>query len=421
MDAARGAAVDALSVVVTGFRLALRHLPTLLVIYLFGAAARHGVLWASVELSASHSTLAGLLLPLAPMSTLTAIVLMLRVVSSELEWASFGSATSDDGGYLALLASALIPFLTVYAAQGYLKQDLHEFINAATYDEIFGSAGSFYGESANLDRTFIATGVSLAGLVALALLLRFLLNRFDLPSRHVGFGVVAGYVEVLWLFLLAAQFTRYQARVWDWVTERKAVDWVEDRWSDVLSAAGPFKAPLDAVAHGIGNLLTDADAVVVVPIAWLTVGAVALGQRVEPPAPKHRPRAARLAQRVPPVVRRVSHEATADLRSRFADLGNGLRMLAVGGLLPMLMFCLVFIIARQAGALTVEVWRLIAGPASRDTALAFSPYVDVMSQGVYTLALVGLLAAAIDRVLANQPVTASPEPAGSSASSGSSA
>lgn len=390
-----------MSVVLAGLRLAIRHLPTLLVIYLFGAAARNGVLWASVELSASHSTLAGLLLPLAPMSTLTAIVLMLRVVSSELEWASFGS-TDDRGTHLSLLASALIPFLTVYAAQGYLKDDLREFINAASYDEIFGSAGSFYGESANTSRALIATGTLLIGLIAVALVLRFLLNRFDLPSKHLAFGIAAGYVEVLWLFLLAAQFTRYQARVWDWVTERKAVDWVEDRWAGLLDVVGPLKAPLDAMAHGLGNLLSDADAVVVVPIAWLTVGAVALGQRVEP-KPRTSRDTGRLTKRVPAVVRRVGHEATADLRSRFSDLGNGLRLLALGGLLPMLMFCLVFIVARQAGSLTAELWRWVAGPADRDTALAFSPYVDVLTNGVYTLALVGLLAAAIDRVVANQP------------------
>ena len=394
-----------MSVVITGLRLALRHLPTLLVIYLFGAAARNGVLWASVELSASHPTLAGLLLPLAPMSTLTAIVLMLRVVSAELEWASFGASTDQQGGrYLGLLASALIPFLTVYAAQGYLKEDLREYINAATYDEIFGSAGSFYGESANTGRALVASGTLLFGLVAVAFTLRYLLNRFDLPSKHVGFGVAAGYVEVLWLFLLASQFSRYQESIWDWVTERKAVDWVQDRWEGVLDLVGPLRAPLDAIAHGLGNLLTDADTVLLIPIAWLTVGAVALGHRVEPKGRSEgNPRVQRLAQRVPGVVRRVGHEATSDLRSRFSDLGNGLRLLALGGLLPMLMFCLVFVVARQAGNLTVELWRLVAGPADRDTALAFAPYVEVMNNGVYTLALVGLLAAAIDRVLANQP------------------
>lgn len=394
-----------MSVVITGLRLALRHLPTLLVIYLFGAAARNGVLWASVELSASHPTLAGLLLPLAPMSTLTAIVLMLRVVSAELEWASFGASTDQQGGrYLGLLASALIPFLTVYAAQGYLKEDLREYINAATYDEIFGSAGSFYGESANTGRALVASGTLLFGLVAVAFALRYLLNRFDLPSKHVGFGVAAGYVEVLWLFLLASQFSRYQESIWDWVTERKAVDWVQDRWEGVLDLVGPLRAPLDAIAHGLGNLLTDADTVLLIPIAWLTVGAVALGHRVEPKGRSEgNPRVQRLAQRVPGVVRRVGHEATSDLRSRFSDLGNGLRLLALGGLLPMLMFCLVFVVARQAGNLTVELWRLVAGPADRDTALAFAPYVEVMNNGVYTLALVGLLAAAIDRVLANQP------------------
>ena len=104
---------------------------------------RNGVLWASVELSDSHHTLAGLLLPLAPMATLTAIILMLRHVAMSLPWASFGDGVEDQRAsarYLGLLASTLIPFLTVYAAQGYLKEDLRAFVNAAIYDEIFGQA-----------------------------------------------------------------------------------------------------------------------------------------------------------------------------------------------------------------------------------------------------------------------------------------
>lgn len=416
MDAARGALVDAVSVVVIGVGLALRHLPTLLLIYLVGAGVRNGVMWAAVELSDSHRTLAGLLLPLAPMATLTAIVLMLRVVASELHWATFDPGSG--ARYLGLLASTLIPFLTVYAAQGYLKDDLKEFINAAAYDEIFGQAGSFYGESADIDRTIIASGWLLAALVLTALLVRFLLTRFDLPSKHVSFAIGAAYVEVLWMFALASQLTRYQGTIWAWVEQRKAVDWVQDRWTALLEVVGPFAAPLQALARGLGNLLSDADAVVVVPIAWLTVGAVALGQRVDAPTvprPGGRRGPGRYVARVPAVVRRAGVEATADLRSRFTRLGQGLRLLAIGGLLPMLMFCIVFVVARQAGNLTAELLRSLIGPLERDTGLAVSPYVELATDGVYTVALVGLLAAAIDRIVRRQQRDESAQPIGSSA------
>ena len=42
-----------------------------------------------------------------------------------------------------------------------------------------------------------------------------------------------------------------------------------------------------------------------------------------------------------------AHEATASVRGRFSALGNGIRLLAVAGLAPMLLFCLVFLLSRQ--------------------------------------------------------------------------
>ncbi|MET0447473.1 MAG: hypothetical protein ABW004_03665, partial [Aeromicrobium sp.] len=352
MTTIRGALTDSISVVLVGLRLVFSHLPTLLAIYLTGAALRNGILWAAVELSADHRTLAGFLLPLAPMATLTAIILMLRQVATSLSWASFGAGvdgTRQAGRYLGLLSSALIPFLTVYAAQGYLREDARQFVNEALYDELFGSAATFYGERADVDRAIIADGAALVGIIVVALVLRFLIGRLGLPARHVSWGVLAAYVEVIWLFLLATQFTRYQERVWSWITERRFVDWVDDRWDRLIEIAGPLGRPIQAVADGIGNVLTDADTVLIIPIAWLTVGAVALGQKSETPAQRRRRFIAEdRIKRVPRAVRRVGHEATADIRGRFSGLANGLRMLAMGGLLPMLLFCIVFLVAREA-------------------------------------------------------------------------
>ena len=413
MTTIRDALADALSVVLVGFRLAVGHLPTLLVIFMAGAMVRNGVVWASVELSDSHRTLAGFVLPIAPMATLAAIILMLRQVASGLSWASFDGTTStrQAGPYLGLLTSALIPFLTVYAAQGYLKEDLLQFRNETTYDEILGSANAFYGVANDPERAFFADGALLFAIVAVALVIRFLIGRLGLPARHVSWGVAAAYVEVIWLFLLATQFTLYQDRVWSWVLDRRFVDWVVDRWEQLIVFVGPLGRPLEAVVAGIGNLLTDANAVLLIPVAWLTVGAVALGQKIPAPTQRRRRFAAEeRLKRVPHAVRRVGHEATADLRGRFSGLGNGIRLLAVGGLLPMLLFCLVFVIARQAGQLVIVVWRAVVGPVARDDALAFYPYLTVASNAVYTVLLVGLLAAAIDRIIRRREISATEAP-----------
>ena len=403
----REAVVDAVSVMANGLRLIARHWPVLLAIFLFGSAVRNGVLWGAVSLSKHHSTLAGFLLPLAPLATLTAIILMLRTVSASLSHASFTGETAgtEAGGprartYLALLASTLVPFLAVYAAQGYLKADVRLFVNAATYDEIFANAGAFYGKSANAERAIVASGTLLFGIVIVALVLRFLLDKLDLPQKHFAWGLVAAYVEVFWLFLVARQVTNYQDDVWGWVKDRRFVHWVEDRWAWIVDVVGPIGHPLQSVMHGIGNLLTDADSIVIIPIAWLTVGAVALGHQIGAPQREKRPtRWHPHIQRVPARVRKWSDEATSGIRGRFTGLGDGVRLLLVGGIVPMMLFCLVFIVARKAGYLAAELWRLIVGPQSRDYALAFSPYFDILSTAVYSLLLVGLLGAAIDRII----------------------
>lgn len=407
MGEIRSAFVDAFSVMANGLRLIARHWPVLLAIFLFGSAVRNGTLWAAVSLSKHHSTLAGFLLPFAPLATLTAIVLMLRTVSPSLAHASFTgdvaasrAATPRARTYLNLLASTLVPFLAVYAAQGYLKEDVRLFINAATYDEIFGNAAAFYGKSVNTSRAVVASGAVLIGIVVIALIVRFLLDKFDLPQRHFGWGLLAAYVEVFWLFLVARQVTDYQDKVWDWIGDRRFVDWIEHRWADVIDLVGPIGHPLQSIMHGIGNVLTDADSILIIPVAWLTVGAVALGHQIGAPERERRPsRWQPHIERVPARVRRWSGEATSGIRGRFTGLGNGIRLLIVGGLVPMMLFCLVFVVARKAGYLAAELWRFAVGPQSRDHALAFSPYFDILSTAVYSLLLVGLLGAAIDRII----------------------
>jgi Na+/phosphate symporter len=70
----------------------------------------------------------------------------------------------------------------------------------------------------------------------------------------------------------------------------------------------------------------------------------------------------------------------------------------------------VFVIARQAGHLVIEVWRAVVGPVARDDALAFYPYLTVVSNAVYTVLLVGLLAAAIDRIIRRREISATEAP-----------
>lgn len=411
-----GAGLDVGAVLVRAVGLLWRHWPALVLLYLLGAAGHNGILWFCVWLSEDHSTTAAFILPLVPMATLTALILMLRTLTP-----SLAHIRPPAVNRLTLLASTLIPFLTVYVSQEYLKEDTREFVNAASVDELLERAGT---DTFNADRTSIASGAALVGIVAGALLVRWLLDRFDLPQKAVGWGLFAAYVEVLWVWILAKRLSNFTEGVEAWVKDRRLSHWLLDRWADLIDLLGPVGHPVEAVGNWFWGALGQADAVIVVPIAWLTVGAVVYGRRLERPTapaaeaagPTTVPRWRHGVQRLPAPVRRAGSEATASFRGRFSALGNGIRLLAVAGLAPMLLFCLVFLLSRQVEVGVGELLRLVVGPRDYRDALTLAPYLDVVTRGAYTVVLVVLLGAAVDRILGHlesegEVAPAQPEPA----------
>ena len=255
MRSLRGALGDALAVIINGLRLVARHAPTLLVIYLFGSTVRNGVLWASVEVSAHNSTLAGFMLPLAPMATLdrdhpdAAGRVEVPLVSVVRRTRPAPTPRRRRGSVSSRAPS--IPFLTVYAAQGYLKEDIRLFVNEASYDEIYGTAGSFYGHAAD-SGPYDHRRRHPAGrdIVVVALVLRFAIDKLDLPSKHTTWGLLAAYVEVLWLFLIAAaghEVPGPRVGVGDRPTVRRAGS--RTAWATLTDAVGPIGDPLRSTAH----------------------------------------------------------------------------------------------------------------------------------------------------------------------------
>ena len=424
---------DASSVVADGVRLAWRHLPVLLVLFLFGAAVRGGVIWLAVEVSDQHPLLAQLLLPLAPIGTLAAIIFMLRTLSPSLRHASFATAPPGPagptapagpagppasgsgrvGGRLGLLASMLVPFLTVYSAQGFLEADRRQFINQAAFQEFRASADFFYGSDSGPLRFIIGDRAFLLGVIVVAFVLRRMINRFQLAEKHTSVGLFAAYVEIFWIFSLAVFADQLLQRFADWRDSRAFTVWALDGWHGVVEVLGPVGVPVKAVVDTVAGLVANGADLVVVPIAWLTVGAVAYGRRdrIAPPTGAVPPlpatgrwrrsvdAVAARSRRVPAPVRRLGRNATADLRDRFRTFADGVRLLVVAGLVPMLLFCVVFMVARGVHWGVGELLRLARGPVDASTGLAFLPWFNVAQMACYTVMLVGLIAAAVDRII----------------------
>jgi hypothetical protein len=397
------------AVVVTGVRLWLRHWPVLVAIALLGGAGRMGAIWAATVTSDKNNTLGVLILVFAPLASVTAIVLMLYTLRHSMPHlrsvAAGGAPTSHTTGrerrLLDVLASVLVPFLAVYASYGLLREDTDRYVNAAVADEFLANADIFYNPETAIDtdRFAFATGWLAFGIVAGAIVLRWGLGRLEGARGWLWLGFAGAYVEVLWLTTLAAHLTTYKDQAWDWAESRRGVDMFAGWWLDLVDRLGPLGNPFDAAGNWVFGVLGEFDALVVVPLSWLAVGAVVYGYRlVPPPEPKHRER--KILAAVPQPVRHWSGELVADVRERFTGLTGGIRQLAIAGLAPMLIFGLAFLAsARIEDGMNLAARHLI-GPQELDTWLAFSPHVETITRALGLTVTMCLLAAAVDRVLA---------------------
>ncbi|WP_193610326.1 hypothetical protein [Nocardioides lijunqiniae] len=415
----RDSVVDAGLVVADALRLLAHHWAALVSIFLLGLAARNAAMWAAVLLGRDHPVLASLLVPLAPLAMVIALVLMLRVAGSSARWTLQSASPEESEGEtrrerLALLASALVPFLTVYALQGHLDADRDQFINESYADE-FASGAMFSGAELD-DRTLVTVTSWQLGLVVTALTMRSVLDRLDLARRHTGWAFLAALVEVTWLTWLAALLTTRWHDASGWVGDRAVVDEAGEAWRRATAALGPLTDPVRALGEVLAGIVTGISDIVVTPVAWLTVGAVVLAgglrdsrrarleqhrlvvrarERVEPRL------AARRAGRPDRPARRAwSPDRVGDLLGRrFEELVAGLRTLVHAGLVPVLTFCLVLGLARLAEWGTALLLRALVGPRDPDTMLAFSPYLELATRTVYTVVIVVLVAAAVSRLL----------------------
>lgn len=426
----------AFAVVWKALRLLAAHWPVLLVVLLLGAAGRELALWGSFELSKVSPVGATITVALAPLASVIALVVALRLLMPSMDHVS-DEARMPRSRQLVVVGSALVPFLAVYAAEGFLRKDARRFVNE-TYTDEYLSTDWFAGEVAD-ERTWAgASWVVTLAIVVIALVLRWGLDRFALAQRHWGFGFLAGWVEALWLLTIATTISTNWSRVWAWVLDRRGVSWLLEGYQWVIGVLGPVGGAFDAAVSWLWGLLGNFDTLVVVPLAWLTVGAVVYGRELGEAAPEpdlrqvgqrvartleeeiedERARArwealeqraaqareqAELARRrasvVPEWLRAWLTGPLTSITGRFASLGKGLLTLVRAGLVPMVTLCLVLVAGRHAGSLVSDLGRRVIGPMDTEWAIAISPIFDTALTLVNTLLMVVLIAAAVDRFL----------------------
>ena len=397
----RDALGAAVMVVADAAKLLVRNLPALLTVFLLGTAAHNGVMWAAVLIGRDHVVVASLIVPLAPLSMAIGIVAMIRIAGG-------GLLTPREAGSvgrrITLFTSTLVPFLAVYALSGELTADRDQFINESYADDFYNIGTSLTGAMddrslATVDGWMIAIAVIFFGF-------RMLIDVLDLEEKHAVWALVQVVVEVTWLTWLATYITKRWTAAKDWTGDRVVFHELGDAWASFTRSLGPLTDPLRALGDLVSDAVNGISDIVVTPIAWLVVGAVILAGGL--------PTSRRAALDLPTPARQVRDrfsgfrrlgdrrgpaKAIELLTRRFGDLVDALRVLRHAGLLPVLAFCLVFPLASLAEWGAVELLRRAIGPQDPFTMVLFSTYPDILTKAVYTLVVVAVVVAALQRLL----------------------
>lgn len=398
---------DLPGVLATAGRLLARHWPALLALAFLGTAVRAGAIWLAVVVSDKSAFIAQLIMILAPLGYLVPIIVMLRLCRSSLP--SIAALEAADGPVAVterrerrlvdVTVSMLVPFLAVYVASSLLSDDLVRFLNQAAYEEYSQDSGGSPVEYDFIGRLGVYQETTLIAIIAVAWILRWALGRFERRTSFLALAFVGALVEVYYTTQVAKTVEEAKAGAGRWVENRSSVNWVVDRYDSMVDRLGWLANPVDRVTDWLFGLFGSLDAVVVVPLAWLTLGAVVLGHKLAAPKPVTHPVLDRLTA-IPERIRQPLGSLAADIKERFSAFFNGLRLLAEAGLFPMLAFSLVFLLVLQLAQVFAWMLRFIIGPIETTTWLAFSPMENGLGLALSMALTAPLLAAALDWLVA---------------------
>ena len=396
---------DVPAVVLAAARLIAQHWPALLALAFLGTGLRAGVLWLAVIVSDQSSFAAQLILVMAPLGYLLPIIAMLYLCRGSLpNVAAVGASPGPEATtekrerrLVDVSVSVLVPFLAVYVSYGLLDEDRQRFINEAAFAEFNEFNLARPPDYDYAGRVGIYAPLTVLAIVLVAWVLRFALGRMEKATSFLALAFVGALAEVYYTSQVARRVSGLQASAVDWVEQRRVASGVVDRYGDTVDRLGWLGNPVDSFTTWLFALVGSFDAVIVVPVAWLTVGAVVLGHKLSPPAPREpHPR----WQRVPTVVRSASSSLFADVRERWSAFWGGLRLLGAAGFAPMLTFGLVFLLVIRLPVLVSHVVRLVTGPVDTTTWMAFSPMERSLGMAISMALTAPLLAAAMDWLVA---------------------
>ncbi|MDO5700515.1 MAG: hypothetical protein Q4P36_03490 [Bowdeniella nasicola] len=377
-----------------------RHWPALVTLLCSGFALRFGALWLAGRASHTSSVLSALILPLAPLCMIAALALMLRVLATSLPGLLAENEAGQWRAHMKATVVALIPFLAIYASNGFLKEDMRRY----AYDQgglVWAQLerGDFADEVL-FSRIPLPTSGIIVGVVLIALALRKYIAWKKLASASTLWALISAYIEAVWLTSLAYVFTLKVGQLQGWVMNRQVVDDINVWWQTASETYTFLHTLVLTPFTWVGSLISSIGALIVVPVAWLTIGATLYGAELKKGEPIFDEEAAtdRIRRLPSPVKRTITH-VVSPVTTPLKAAVDALRKIVVAGFIPMVAFCVIFALT---GWLRIGVDVLahhLLGPRPSALNFALEPVISLAESLVYFTVTLVLLAAGVSRIL----------------------
>ncbi|WP_434811013.1 hypothetical protein [Microbacterium sp. bgisy189] len=323
-----------LTVIAHTARLWLRHWPALMAWMLGGTIANYLILQGAAQVGARTALGGILLLPLAALALLVAYVAMLLVLREGMprlgERAPLPETAKERRiAFLDAVLGGILPFVLFYAAWGFIAEDVSAYLNQAFELQFFWGieaavSGAEYDTAGTRDD--LGFNPLTVGVLVTAYLARWVLKKFQskLPKWT---GIIAVYLEALWVYLAAYLVADALAFVNEWVQSRVAMVWL----ADIRESLVGVLAPLGFLWDGIEWLLGEAAGIILLPVAWLTIAGVIYGQAVKAEAPELSGRVPKRLRgryaRLPELVRKRLSDWGASITAKFRPIGAALLLM----------------------------------------------------------------------------------------------
>lgn len=262
-----------------------RLLPKLLLIQLIGWTV-YNALQRLGAISAAQSTWPAIAIFAAGLlCLLIAYVTSLRLVGRELGIRDVVPREVEDDrddSLTRMLAATLLPFLGIYAAFDYIRDESADMIVLA--EIMYGGA---FGRGILQEINPNAGPRTLALVVGVLVGIYVVRRGFDLLHERTGwraFGIVAALLEAFFLVLVIFSGGRLLESLRLWWEDRQLHEWLETLTAGLAVAVEPLRinlpAVLTALARGLDTLWGWFVTGMAEPLAWLAVAALVFGSHV---------------------------------------------------------------------------------------------------------------------------------------------